>query len=120
LQANKFTPIEWEGFTPYNQLPARTPLKAHKEVKLPPAVLDLYVGRYGEPKLVLEVRRAGDHLSVQENDEEKQELFAESQSDFFSKASDDTYTFQFDSDTHGVLMILHLDGKDLVFQRLEK
>jgi CubicO group peptidase (beta-lactamase class C family) len=120
LQANTFTPVEWEGFTPYKQLPPRPPLKVHKEIKLPSSVLDLYVGRYGEPKLVLEVRREGDHLSVQENDEPKQELFAESQSEFFSGQSEDTITFQFDSQTHAVRMILHADGKDFVLQRLEK
>jgi len=120
LQANTFTPIEWEGFTPYQQLPPRPPLKAHKEIKLPSSLLDLYVGKYGQPQLVLEIRREGDHLSIQENDEPKQELFAESQSDFFSKQSDDAITFQFDSQTHAVRMILHVDGKDIAVNRLEK
>ena len=27
---NNFTPIEWEGFTPYNQLPPRAPLEVRK------------------------------------------------------------------------------------------
>jgi CubicO group peptidase (beta-lactamase class C family) len=120
LQANTFTPIEWEGFTPYQQLPPRPPLKAHKEIKLPSSLLALYVGRYGQPGVVLEVRREGDHLSIQENDEPKQEIFAESQSDFFSKQSDDTITFQFDSETHAVRMILHVDGKDVLMRHLEK
>jgi CubicO group peptidase (beta-lactamase class C family) len=30
LQKNTYTPIEWEGFTPYNQLPPRKPLKERK------------------------------------------------------------------------------------------
>jgi CubicO group peptidase (beta-lactamase class C family) len=119
LQKNTFTPIEWEGFTPYDQLPPRPPLKEHKTVQVPPAVLEMYVGRYGEPNLVLTVRREGDHLSVQENDEPKQEIFPESQSDFFSKASDDEITFQFDSQTHAITMILHVNGKDLPVKRLE-
>jgi D-alanyl-D-alanine-carboxypeptidase/D-alanyl-D-alanine-endopeptidase len=114
-----FTPIEWEGFTPYEQLPPRPPLKEHKVVKLPPAALDMYVGRYGEPNLVLTVRREGDHLSVQENDEPRQEIFPESQSDFFSKVSDDLVTFQFDSQTHAITMILHINGKDMPIKRLE-
>lgn len=120
LQANTFTPIEWEGFTPYQQLPPRPPLKVRKEIKLPSTLLDLYVGKYGQPQLVLEVRREGDHLSIQENDEPKQEIFAESQSDFFSKQNDDTITFQFDSETHAVHMILHVDGKDILIKQLEK
>jgi len=119
LLKDTFTPIEWEGFTPYEQLPPRPPLKEHKVVKLPPAILDMYVGRYGEPNLVLTVRREGDHLSVQENDEPKQEIFPESQSSFFSKASDDLVTFQFDSQTHAITMILHVNGKDMPIKRLE-
>jgi CubicO group peptidase (beta-lactamase class C family) len=95
LLRDTFTPIKWEGFTPYEQLPPRPPLKEHKLVKVPPAVLEMYAGRYGEPNLVLTVRREGDHLSVQENDEPKEELFPESQSDFFSKVSDDVVRFQF-------------------------
>ena len=119
LLKNTFTPIAWEGFTPYNQLPPRPPLKQHTLVKVPPAVLDLYVGRYGEPNLVLVVRREGDHLSVQENDAPKQEIFPESQSDFFSKDSDDVFTFQFESESHTTQMILHAGGKDMVIKRIQ-
>jgi CubicO group peptidase (beta-lactamase class C family) len=119
LLRNTFTPIEWEGFTPYSQLPPRPPLKQHKLVSVAPAVLEMYVGRYGEPNLVLTVRREGDHLSVQENDEPKQEVFPESQTDFFSKVSDDVISFQVDSQTHAVKMILHVDGRDITVKRLE-
>lgn len=43
---NKFTPIEWEGFTPYDKLPPRASLVVHKEVVIDPKSLDAYVGRY--------------------------------------------------------------------------
>jgi len=119
LLKNTFTPIEWEGFTPYNQLPPRPPLKQHTIVNLPAAVLDLYVGRYGEPNHALTVRREGDHLTVQEGDGPKQEIFPESQSDFFSKVSDDLVTFQFDSVTHAIKMTLHTGGRDILINRLE-
>ena len=119
LLKNTFTPVEWEGFTPYDRLPPRPPLKVHKIVKVSPEVLDLYVGRYGEPGLILTVRREGDHLSVQENDEPKQEVFPESQTDFFSKVSDDVLTFEFDSRTHSVQMVLHTGEKDFRFKRLD-
>jgi len=119
LQKNTFTPIEWEGFTPYSQLPPRPALKERKAIKLPPAVLDLYIGRYGQPNMVLTVRREGDHLSVQENDEPKQDLFPESGSEFFSNVADDVYTFQFDSQNHAFRMTLHTGGKDLIINRLD-
>ena len=89
-----YTPIEWEGYTPYDQLPPRTPRPQHKAVQVAPAVLDRYVGSYGEsPKLVLTIRREGDHLSIQENDEPKQELLPESDTEFFSTVADDVYQF---------------------------
>jgi CubicO group peptidase (beta-lactamase class C family) len=46
LLGNTFTPIEWEGFTPYEQLPPRPPLKQHTRVKVDPAGLEKYLGRY--------------------------------------------------------------------------
>ena len=115
-----FTPIEWEGYTPYDKLPPRPPLKQHKSVAVDGKVLDRYVGRYGlPPDIILTVRREGDHLSVQENDEPRQELMAESEIDFYSTSSDDTMTFQ--SDSHGKVtaMNLHVDGKDIPVKRIE-
>jgi CubicO group peptidase (beta-lactamase class C family) len=80
---NTFTPIEWEGFTPYNQLPSREPLKKHKVVAVEGKMLDKYVGRYGlPPNIVLVIRHEGDHLTVQENDEPKQDLLPESETEF--------------------------------------
>ncbi len=32
LLGNTFTPIAWEGFTPYNELPPRKPLPTHSEI----------------------------------------------------------------------------------------
>ena len=115
-----FTPIEWEGYTPYDKLPSRAPLKQHKQVAVDGKVLDRYVGRYQlPPNIVLTVRREGDHLSVQENDEPKQDLLPESQTDFFSTTSDDGMTFQTDSQGRATAMILHADGKDIPIKKIE-
>ena len=46
LLHDTFTPIEWEGFTPYNELPPRKPLPKHTEVTLDPKQLDRLTGRY--------------------------------------------------------------------------
>jgi len=120
LLADTFTPIEWEGFTPYDQLPPRAPLKQHKVAHVDPALLDKYAGRYGEPpSLILTIRREGDHLSIQENDEPKQELLPESEWDFFSSASDDALTFQLDSEGKTTGMVLHVDGKDIPLKRID-
>jgi len=124
LLKNTFTPIDWEGYTPYNKLPPREPLKQHKQVTVDPKVLDRYVGRYTiPPNIILTVRREGDHLSVQEsvqgNDEPKQDLLPESETDFFSASADDAYTFESDSHGHVTAMILHTEGKDIPIKRIE-
>jgi len=118
--ADTYTPIEWEGYTPYDKLPPRKPLKQHKEVTLAAEVLDKYAGRYGEPpNLILTIRREGNHLSVQENDEPKQDLFSESERQFFSKASDDVFTFAVDSQGRVTGMTLHTGGRDIPIKRID-
>jgi CubicO group peptidase (beta-lactamase class C family) len=117
---NTFTPIEWERFTPYDQLPPRMPLKQHTEVRVDPVVLEKYSGRYGNPpNLILVIRREGDHLSIQENDEPKQELFPESETAFFSKVADDVFTFEMDSRGHVTRMVLHTGGRDIPANRID-
>jgi CubicO group peptidase (beta-lactamase class C family) len=119
LLKDTFTPIEWEGYTPYDKLPPRPPLKQHKPVSLDSRLLDRYAGRYGLPNVVLTVRRDEDHLSVQENDEPKQDYLPESNVDFYSANSDDSCTFQVDGQGHATAMILHVDGKDILAKRIE-
>ncbi len=121
LLRNTFTPIEWEGYTPYKELPPRKPLIEHKEIAVDVKVLDKYVGRYGEPpNLIMKIRREGDHLTIQENDEPAQELGAESETRFFSKSSSDSLTFELDEQGRVLRMVFHLDdGRDLPFKRIE-
>jgi CubicO group peptidase (beta-lactamase class C family) len=120
LQKNSFTPIVWEGFTPYDQLPPRPALKRHVEVRVGPEVLEKYVGRYGEPpNLILTIRREGDHLSIQENEEPKQELFPESPTDFFSKVADDVLTFEMDSQGHVTGIVLRTGGREIPIKRID-
>ena len=119
LMKNNYTPIEWEQFTPYSQLPPRPALKQHKEVAVDPKLLDKLVGRYQfNLDTMLTITRDGNRLFVQENDEPKQELGAESDTQFFSRTADDEYTFEFDSEGHLTRMVLHTDGKDLPIKRI--
>lgn len=118
LLGDTYTPIEWEGFTPYDKLPPRAKLKQHHRISLQPSVLDKYAGRYADPvhfpKIILTIRREGDHLSVQENDEPRQELLPESAVNFYSTSSDDEYTFL----AGGSKLTLHLERKDISFPRV--
>jgi CubicO group peptidase (beta-lactamase class C family) len=120
LLKDTYTPIEWEGYTPYDKLPPRPPLKQHARISVDPSVLDRYVGSYTvPPNITWTIRREGDRLSLQENDEPKQELLPESNMDFFSTASDDTYTFEIDNRGHVTRLILHSDGQDFPGKRIE-
>ena len=124
LLKNTFAPIEWENYTPYDKLPPRAPLPQHKPVAVDGKLLDRYVGRYGlPPNVVLTIRREGDHLSVKEseggNDEPKQDLLPESQTNFFSTTADDVFTFATDSLGRATSMTLHTDGKDILIKRID-
>jgi len=114
-----FTPIEWEGYTPYDKLPPRPALTKHARVSIDGKLLDRYAGRYGQlPDLILTIRRAGDHLTIQENDEPPQDLLPESEANFYSTSSDDTLTFE-SKDGHVTRLVLHLGDRDLPINRLD-
>jgi CubicO group peptidase (beta-lactamase class C family) len=120
LLKNTFTPIQWELFTPYDKLPPRPVLATHKQVSVDGKVLDRYVARYSiPPDIVLTIGREGDHLSVQENDEPKQDLLPESETDFFSATADDEYTFKVDGQGRVSAIVLHTDGKDIEIKRAQ-
>jgi hypothetical protein len=60
------------------------------------------------------------HLYVQENEEPRQELFAESPLDFYSANSSDEYTFTSSDDSPAQILVLHLDGgKNLELKRVQ-
>jgi len=119
LLRNTFTPIEWEGFTPYNQLPPRKPLPAHAEIALEPKLLDRLAGRYAvSPNLVLTVTRRAGHLAMQENDEAPGELFPETELRFFSKTADDVVTFELDSQGRVTRLVIHTGGRSIPVNRI--
>jgi CubicO group peptidase (beta-lactamase class C family) len=121
LLKNPYTPIEWEGYTPWDKLPPRAKLKEHKEVTLDPTILDRYVGRYSiPPNVILKVTRGqNSRLIVQENDETPQELAPEDERTFFSTSAHDEYIFEVDASGRTTQMILRTDGKDLPIKRFE-
>lgn len=121
LLKNTYTPIEWEGYTPYDKLPPREPLKQRKEVEVDTKILDRYVGRYSiPPHTILKITRGPNgHLIVQENDETPQELVPQSDRTFFSTTSTDEYTFDVDSHGETTQMILRADGKDIPIKKTE-
>jgi len=117
---DSFTPIEWEGYTPYDKLPPRPPLAKHTQVAIDPKILQRYTGRYGEPpNLIITIRQVGDHLTIQENQEPVQNLFPESETTFFSKSNDDVMTFESTKDGRVTRMILDLSDREIPINRIE-
>jgi CubicO group peptidase (beta-lactamase class C family) len=118
LLRDTFTPIEWEGFVPYNQLPPRKTLPVHTEISLEPKLFDRFVGRYAlSPELVLIVTRADGHLVMREGEEPSGELFPETETGFFSKTSDDVVTFDFDSQGAVTRLVIHSGGRSIPVNR---
>ena len=77
------------------------------------AVLRRYTGRYLiPPDIVLTVRGEGPRLTVQENDEPRQDLVPEGPTRFFTVA-EDVYTFETDAEGRATGLTLHVDDKDI-------
>lgn len=107
-------PFEWEGYTPYNLLPPMPPLKQHKNIPITPTELKRLPGKYVlAPGIVMTVVAADGHLYVQENDEPRQEILADSPVDYYSTSSADELTFEPATGEKAQTMVLHVNGKDM-------
>lgn len=67
---------------------------------------------------VLSVTMEKGRLFVQENNEPKQEYYAESSQDFYSATSSDECSFKPAGDSPAQVLVLHLEGKDVEFRRV--
>ena len=112
-------PFDWESYTPYNLLPPLPKPKEHKQVALSTDQLQKLTGRYAlSPEAMLAVTLDSGHLYVQENDEPKQELLAESPLDFYSVNSSDECSFRLSNDGVAQSLVLHLGEKDVELKRV--
>jgi CubicO group peptidase (beta-lactamase class C family) len=119
LVKDTFTPIEWEQYTPYEQLPPRPVLASHTERVLDRQVLEIYVGHYELSGTVLTVRRKEGHLSVQEGDQPAGDAFPESDRQFFSKNSDDVFSFEVNDQGRATALTLRTGGRVFVIPRID-
>lgn len=120
LLGDTFTPIEWEGYTPYNELPPRVPLPLHKEVTVETGKLERLVGDYSPgPGVMLVVTRKDGHLSMTENDEPAEDVFPEAELQFFSKNSDDVVTFELDGNGRAARLVIHTGGRTIPVSRVQ-
>ncbi len=100
-------------------VPLVGPPKERKAIAVDPKVLERYVGSYElAPNFVLTVTREGDHLFAQATGQGKNEIFAESERDFFLKVVDAQITFQTDASGATTGLVLHQAGRDVPGRRL--
>jgi CubicO group peptidase (beta-lactamase class C family) len=87
--------------------------RRHTEVAIDPTLLDKYVGTYKYSDTdILTVMRAGSRLFAQEAGQDRFELFAEGQNEFFFKVLDAQVTFETGQDGKVTAAIWHQDGRD--------
>jgi hypothetical protein len=91
------------------------PPKTRKEAKIDPRVFDSYVGQYkfSGVNATITVTREENRLFAQMTDQQKFEVFPESETDFFYKVVDAQLTFVKDSTGAVTQLILHQNGRDL-------
>lgn len=94
--------------------------KQRKEVKVAPAILDRYVGRYQfAPTFIITVTREGDHFYAQATAQPRFEIFAEDERNFFLKVVDAQITFVVDATGRATSVVLHQNGANSPGKRIE-
>src|SRR5258708_3620670 len=103
--------------TPVNLL---RPAKQRTEVKVDPAVLEKYTGRYQlAPNFIQTISRDGDRLYAQATGQGRFEIFAEGPRDFFYKDVDAQMTFVVDANGRATGLVHHQNGADHPAKRME-
>src|SRR5437763_10169969 len=96
------------------------PAKQRTEVKVDPAVLEKYTGRYQlAPNFIQTITRDGDRLYAQATGQPRFEIFAEGARDFFYKDFDAQMTFVVDANGRTTGLVHHQNGADHPAKRLE-
>jgi CubicO group peptidase (beta-lactamase class C family) len=94
--------------------------KQRKEVKVDPAILERYAGRYQlAPTFVITVTHEGNHLYAQATAQPRFEIFAENDHDFFYKVVDAQITFVVDATGRATSLVLHQNGANAPGNRIE-
>ncbi len=90
------------------------------DVHVDPTRLEGYTGVYElAPNFALAVTHDADHLFVQATGQEKAEVFARTQTEFYLKVVDAQITFETDASGRATALVLHQNGADLPGKRLK-
>jgi serine-type D-Ala-D-Ala carboxypeptidase/endopeptidase len=92
----------------------------HREITVDPKIFDGYVGTYQlAPNFSITITRDGDHLFEQATNQQKFEIYPESEKEFFLMVVDAQITFVTDSTGRATEIVLHQNGADLHGKRVE-
>jgi len=106
------------GFHMLDKSLALTAPSTHKEIKLPPRVLQRYVGVYDFAGVKMTITRSQQGLIEQVDGQVPARLYAESETDFFLKLADAQISFQVDSNGRVTGLVLHQDGETILAQKI--
>jgi D-alanyl-D-alanine-carboxypeptidase/D-alanyl-D-alanine-endopeptidase len=101
------------------ELTSYRPRKGRKVVKLDPKVYAGYMGQYGlNPEFIMTVTLEGDKFYVEATGQGKAEIFAESETEFYTEA-DARFIFLKDEKGKITYLILRLEGQEIFFKRIK-
>ncbi|MBN8941901.1 MAG: serine hydrolase [Rhizobiales bacterium] len=101
-------------------MPLAPPAKQRVAVAVAPEVLARHVGRYRlTPDMILAVTQVGGRLFVQATGQPDVEVFAESDTDFFTVEVDAQLSFEIGGEGRAVRAVLHQGGQDMPAERIE-
>lgn len=101
------------------ELASYRPRKERKVVKLDRKIYDGYVGQYElNPEFVMTVTREGDKFYIEATRQGKAEIFAESETKFYT-AADSRFIFLKDEQGKVTYLILRQEGQDIFFKRIK-
>lgn len=86
-------------------------------IKIDPALLDLYVGRYSNPEIEMTATREGEQLFVRVTGYSRYRVFPYTDHDFFATIGSIQVSFASDGKTQATQLIRHQNGKDDVMNR---
>ncbi len=94
--------------------------KQHQEIAVNPAIYNAYIGRYQlASDFILTVTKEDNKLYVQATNQQKLELFPETEMDFFIKEVDAQVIFVKDQQGKVTQLILHQSGRDIAGKKLD-
>lgn len=118
--------VLWNSFNEMDDIglhlldPGYVLVREHKAVKIDPMIFDAYAGQYElEPNFVLTFTRKGDKFFARATGQDKLELFAESEADFFLKVANIQVTFVKDETGRVTHAVTHQNGEEQIAKKIK-